>query len=201
MTLDETNNILKILKGEYYNEFKDLSEEQLETKLVLWLDYFKNYAFNDILKITKELIKQKKFMPKISDYEELISDLRYYKEFGFCLPKTSSEAWGFMISWFVDNKDKEKDERVDNRQRFFELPEKIRKAIGGIDSYFKVVSDPYLSDRDFFNEKARFQRAYELLQKEERILNQKKGLLENLITNDLFLFQKDEVLELDNKEK
>lgn len=75
MTEQETQQILKVLKTNYPNSFKNMSSEQSYNYLSLWYEAFKNDDVRTVIKAIKEIIytDTREFAPNIAQVKSKIS--------------------------------------------------------------------------------------------------------------------------------
>lgn len=120
MTLDETTDILGMLKANYPGSFRNMTGREGQDMLNLWADAFKNIPFQLVKVAVTSVIMEdtREFAPNIGQVNARIKDL--------LLPDTEREvtaAWEKVIR-FIRNYHQE-----DYREHYEELPRRIRAVL------------------------------------------------------------------------
>ena len=157
MTYEETREILKVLKANYFNHFRSWDREQGEAFLSLWSEAFKNDDTQVVVKAVKSIIYTDKsdFPPTIGKVKnEMFKSYESYQV-------DSGEAWEMVLRSAKCDYQKVK-ECFDN------MPANIQRAVG---SPSFLVELGY-SDRDSTGfARKEFERKYQM------VLNREKELV------------------------
>lgn len=118
MTIDETKQILSILKIAYPNFYKDLKAEEANQIVSLWSSMFADDNSKIVTEAVKALMCTLKFPPTIADVKEKIHSITHPKQ------QTELEAWGFVLKAIRNSAYNSQDE-------FNKLPSIVQKILGG----------------------------------------------------------------------
>ena len=90
MNLQETQQLLTILKLSYPNSYKDMSKEQAIETVKLYFDFFGEHQTVLVVQALKNYIKSNKYPPSIAGLQEQIELLTNQGN-------TNEELWGKMV--------------------------------------------------------------------------------------------------------
>lgn len=151
MTLEETRNILSLIRVNYHNSFKDYTKADSEALLKLWSDVFKNYPYKLVLQAVETIIvsDSSAFAPNVGQVMTTIKSL-YTSD----STEEASDAFD-QVRQFV------REVGCDYvRDHYEELPELTRRVVS-IDSIRAIgLSSPEQNDT---YAKPRFIKAYTAL--------------------------------------
>lgn len=90
MTLEETKQLLTILKLSYPNNYKDMSKDQAINTVKLYYDFFGEHPTPLVVQALKNYIKSNKYPPTIAGLQEQVDLLINHGN-------TSEELWSKMV--------------------------------------------------------------------------------------------------------
>lgn len=119
MTLEESKQILTILKSNYPNSFKGWDKELATNFMLLWSEAFKNDDVREVVKAVKHII-----YTDVRDFPPNIAQVKN-EMFKNCEPMQvdSSKAWEMVLRGA-------KCDYSRAREHFDKLPRNIQKAVG-----------------------------------------------------------------------
>jgi len=117
MNRDETINILTILKVAYPNGYKNLTKQDAEATIALWLDIFADKPFEIVAMAAKSYICTGIFPPAIAEINEYINKFTHPEQM------TGLEAWQYVRKACSNSGYHAKEE-------FDRLPPVIQRTVG-----------------------------------------------------------------------
>lgn len=91
MQIEETKNILSLLKVAYPNQFRNMKKEDGESMLMLWSVQFKDYDYSQVLNAVQIHVSKSQYIPSIAEIKSMIVDSTpkiedvdyWHKRFGY----------------------------------------------------------------------------------------------------------------------
>lgn len=171
MTRDEIITILKILKTAYPRFYNNMSKNEAEDTINLWLDMFRNERPDLVIGAVKNLINHFSYPPTIADIKNEIFNALDVKGI------TSTEAWNLTRAAIRKS-------AYDSKEEFAKLPKEAQRIVGApsqlkqwaisTDFNESVVKGQFL--KQFEQLKNRDRQEQQMLPEYENIINQ---LIEN----------------------
>lgn len=190
MTVEETREILTILKITYPHSFKDLTKEQAETMFKLWCNMFADTPAEDVGNAVHAIIASDSsaFAPNIGQINAKIQELKRIRSNTI----NEDDAWKMIVKAIHDGGD---------YQEYKKLPQEIKDCI--TDTEFHEWG---LADMDTFNGvlKAQFKKAYVRRQERKDFVQALPESVKNYVgiaVKDLKKIENDEMDPNDEKEK
>lgn len=130
MTKGETLSIINVLMSYYPDVFKGLSDEQTKTFIEIWHKSFEDSEYKEVQAAVMDFIQNTtdSFMPKVGQIKQIINNYR------FANVPNEMEAFEILLkarrSYSVYD--------PDSKKYYDELPEAIKRAIGGTKGFFSI---------------------------------------------------------------
>lgn len=126
MKREETQQILQILRMNYPNSFKGLSDKDTFDFLDLWSEAFKEDDVKIVVMAVKSIIytDTREFYPNIATVKKEMYKITHHDELN------EYEAWAIVLEAL-------KESRWDSEKEFEKLPEKIKKAVGNANNLYE----------------------------------------------------------------
>lgn len=119
MTIKESFEVLKLLKGCYFNHFSKMSSEDVVNMSKIWATMFKDYPLDVVLNAVSAMVKTLKYPPTIADVFEKITLLS--EETNGHL--SEMEAWSLVLKATSDS-------YYNAQKNFDSLPPILQKIVG-----------------------------------------------------------------------
>ena len=154
MTYEETREILKVLKANYFNHFRSWDREQGEAFLSLWSEAFKNDDTASVVKAVKSIIYTDK-----SDFPPTIGKVKNEMFKSFADHQTDAgEAWDKVLR-------SAKCDYSSAKACFDKLPANIQKAVGS-PSFLTELGYSNVDQTGFMRKE--FERKYQIVLEREK---------------------------------
>lgn len=117
MILEETKQLLEILKVSYPNNYKDMNKDQAINTLKLYHDFFGQYPTPLVVQALKNYIKANKYPPTIAGLQEQIDLLTNHGN-------SNEELWSMVLKAI-------KNSTYGSVEEYNKLPEECQRWLGG----------------------------------------------------------------------
>lgn len=153
MTLDDTKNIILMLKMNYLSSFKNMTDDEIKAMVKFWHRWFKDYSVEEVDTAVESFINQDAngFCPTVGQIKNIIVSNRHKDDM------SPEVAWDCVMKTFNTH--------MDYKERFESLPPTAQKAIGTSGNLRRLGQCNTEKDLPF--EKNSFMRRYKEIQNQE----------------------------------